>query len=114
MKLWFWTRMEKISWIDRVKNEEVLRRVKNEGNTLQTIKRRNAKWVGHMLRRNYLLRHVIEGKINGRIEVKRRRGRRRNQLPDDLMERDDTENWKMKHYFALDAGLTLELSVDFS
>jgi len=64
--------MEKFSWIDRVKNEEVLRSVKNKGNGLQTVKRRNAKWVGHMMRRNCLLRHVIEGKIDGRIEVKGR------------------------------------------
>jgi len=29
---WCWRRMEKISWTDRVKNEEVLQRVKDKGN----------------------------------------------------------------------------------
>jgi hypothetical protein len=53
--------MEKISWTDRVKNEEVLYRVKEERNSLHTIKRRKAKWIGHILRRNCLLKHVIEG-----------------------------------------------------
>ncbi|PNF40176.1 hypothetical protein B7P43_G08264, partial [Cryptotermes secundus] len=31
------------------------------------------KWIGHVLRRNCLLKEVIEGKIEGRIEVTRRR-----------------------------------------
>jgi len=41
----------------------------------------------HILRRNCLLKEVIEGKINGEIEVARRRGRRRNKLLDDLKDR---------------------------
>jgi hypothetical protein len=67
--------MEKISWTDRVKNEEVLQRVKEERNILQTIKIRKVKWIGHVLRRICLLNHAIEGKVEGRIEVKRRRGK---------------------------------------
>ena len=52
--------MEDISWSDHVRNEEVLRRVK-ERNILHTIKkRRNANWSGHSLRRNCLIKHVIE------------------------------------------------------
>jgi hypothetical protein len=39
------------------------------------------------LRRNCLLKHVIEGKIEERIEVMGRRGRRHKQLLDDLKER---------------------------
>ena len=39
-----------------------------------------------MLHRNYLLKQVIEGKIEGRIEVTERRGRRCKQLLDDLKE----------------------------
>ena len=30
---------------------------------------RKANWIGHILRRNCLLRHVVEVKIEGRIEV---------------------------------------------
>jgi len=52
-----------------VGREEVLQRVKEKRNILQTIKRRKANWVGHILCRNCLLKHVIEGKIEGRIEV---------------------------------------------
>ena len=39
------------------------------------------------MRRNCLLKHVIEGKIEGSIEVTGRRGRRRKQLLDDLKEK---------------------------
>jgi hypothetical protein len=52
---------------DRVRNEEELHRVKEERNIVHTIKVRKANWIGHMLRRNYLLKHVIEGKLEGRI-----------------------------------------------
>jgi hypothetical protein len=79
--------MEKISWTDHVRNEEVLLRVKEQRNILHEISKRNAKWIGHILRRNCLLQQVIEGKIKGRIEVTGRRGRRRRKLLDDLKER---------------------------
>jgi hypothetical protein len=67
--------MEKTSWTDHVGNEEELRRVKAERSILQTIKRRKANWIGHILRRNCLLKQIIVGKIEGRIEVTERRGR---------------------------------------
>ena len=47
----------------------MLQRVKEERNILQTVKRRKANWIGHILRMNCLLRHIIEGKIEGRIGV---------------------------------------------
>jgi hypothetical protein len=34
------------------------------------VKRRKANWIGHILRRNCLTKHLIEGKIKRRIEVK--------------------------------------------
>jgi hypothetical protein len=48
-----------------VKNEEVLRRVKEERNVLHTIKRSKVISVGHIWHRNCLLKHVIEGKREG-------------------------------------------------
>ena len=79
--------MEKISWNDQVRNEEVLLRVKKQRNILHEISKRKAKWIGHVLRRNCLLQRVIEGKIQWGIEVTGRRGRRRRKLLDDLKER---------------------------
>ena len=57
------------------------------------IKRRNANCVGHVFRWNCLLKHVIEGKIEGRIKVTGRRGKRRRQLTDDLKEK--TGHWRL-------------------
>ena len=79
--------MEKISWTDHVRNEEVLLTVKEQRNILHEIRKRKANWIGHILRRNCLLQRVIEGKIKGGIEVTGRRGRKRRKLLDDLKER---------------------------
>jgi hypothetical protein len=70
--MWCWRRMEKISWTYRVRNEEVLHRVKEETNILQTIKRRKTIWIGHILRRNCLIKHIVEGKIKeGKVTGRR-------------------------------------------
>jgi hypothetical protein len=81
--------MEKISWSDLVVNEEVLRTVNQERNILQIIKR-----IGHILHRNCLLKHAIEGKLEERIEMTGRRERRRKQLLDRLKEK--RIYWKLK------------------
>jgi len=39
---WFWRRMEKISWTDYVRNEEVLLRVKEQRKILHEIRKRKA------------------------------------------------------------------------
>ena len=52
---WCWRRMEKISWTDRVGNE-VLHRVMGERSVIHAIKRRKANWIGHILRRNCLVK----------------------------------------------------------
>jgi hypothetical protein len=101
-EMWCWRRVEKISWTDRVTNEEVLHRVKEERNILHTIKRRNANGIGHILRRNCLLKHVIEGKLERKTEMTGRRGRRRKQLLDNLKEK--RRYWKLKEE-ALDRTL---------
>jgi hypothetical protein len=55
-EMWCWRRIKKIIWTGRVKNEDVLHRVKDERNILRTIKRRKANWIGHILRRNCLFK----------------------------------------------------------
>jgi hypothetical protein len=56
-EMWCWRRME-IRWTDHVRNE-VLQTVKEERNVLQRIKGRNACWIGHILRRNCLLKLIM-------------------------------------------------------
>ena len=67
-----------------MRNEGVLFRVNEQRNILHEITKRKANWIVHILRRNCLLKQVIEGKIKGEMEVTRRRGRRRKELLDDL------------------------------
>jgi hypothetical protein len=70
-----------------VRNEEVLHRVKEERNILHAKKKgRKANLIGHVLHRNCLLKHAIEGKIAGGIEIMGRLGRRCKQLLDDCKE----------------------------
>jgi hypothetical protein len=64
-EMWCWRRMEKISWTDPVRNEEILLRVKKQRNILREVSKRKSDWIGHILRRNCLLQRVIEGKIKG-------------------------------------------------
>ena len=52
--------MEKISWTDNVRNEEVLLTVNEQRNILHEMRKWKANWIGHILRRNFLLQQVIE------------------------------------------------------
>ena len=83
--MWCWRRLE-ISWPTCVRNE-VLQRFKEERNILQTLQRGTTNWIGHILCWNWLLKHVIEGKIERRIEVAGKWERRCKQLVDDLKEK---------------------------
>jgi hypothetical protein len=76
--------MGKISWTDHVRNEDVMLRAKVHRNILHEIRKRETKWIGHILHINCFLQRVFEGKISVGIE---RQGRRRLKLLDDLNER---------------------------
>ena len=65
-----WRRMEKISWIDRVRNEEVYTEARKTGTAyLHTINKRKANWIGQILRRNCLLKYIIKGNVEGKINI---------------------------------------------
>jgi hypothetical protein len=83
--------MEKISGTDHIKN--VLHSLKEERNIL-TIKQRKTNFIGYISHRNCLLKHVVEGEIERRIEVTGRQGRRRKQLLDDF--KKTTAYWAPK------------------
>ncbi|KAJ4431094.1 hypothetical protein ANN_19689 [Periplaneta americana] len=65
---------------ERIRNEAVLERVDVEGIMLKLIRKRKRNWLGHWLRRNYLLKDVLEGMVN----VRKVRGRRRYQMIDNI------------------------------
>jgi hypothetical protein len=56
------------------------------------MKRKKANWLGHIFCRNCLLKHVMERKIERRIEVSGRRGRYVNSYWMNLRKREDTGN----------------------
>jgi hypothetical protein len=93
-EMWFWRRMEKISWTDHVRNENVLLRVKEQRNILHEI--RKANWIDDILHGYCLLQRVIEGKIQRGIEVTGRQGRRRRKLLDELKVRRGYSHLKEK------------------
>ena len=66
----------------------MLKRIMEEGNTLHTVKRKKANLICDILRRNCLLKYIIEGKIEGSLEVTGRRLRRHKQLMGNLKEKE--------------------------
>ena len=72
-------------------------RFEEERNILHPMKRRKANWIGHILRRNCFLKHVLNRRIEGT-------GRRRSNVTSCciiLRNRDDMGNWRRKHSITL-------------
>ena len=58
----------------------------SQAENAHVVKRGNAKLTGQILLRNCFIKHVIDGKMEGLMEVTgRQRRRRRKQLVDDVM-----------------------------
>jgi len=66
------------------------------------------------LRNNSLLKHVIEGKKEGKIEVTGRRRRRRQQLLNGLKEKRGDRKLKEEHQITLCGELALEDAMNLS
>ena len=95
--------MEKISWMDKVTNEDVLKKVNESKNMLNVIRQRKRKWIGHgqvmCLDTTNSYEEIFEGRMKGRST----RGRKRIQLLDDLAdgkdyerEAEDRSMWKIR------------------
>jgi len=78
-------------------------------NILQRTKRRKADWIGHMLCKNCLLKHV-----EGKIEVAERRRRRPKQLLGDLKEKRGYLKLKEEALVTLSGEFVFEEAVDLS
>ena len=66
-------RMMRVSWTERMTNEEVLERAGTKRCLLRAIRKRQLKFLGHVIRKEELEHLCVTGKISG----KRSRGRRR-------------------------------------
>lgn len=81
-EMYLYRRILRISWVQRVTNEEVLRRMGKQKELLLTIKHRKTSYIGHVMRgdKYEFLRLIIEGKIQGKRSI----GRRQNSWLKDL------------------------------
>ena len=80
VEMWFWRRMLKIPWTAKRTNVEVMEEAGLTRSLVNRIRKQQATFVGHILRRKGLEHLVITGKMEGR----RGRGRQREQMIDSL------------------------------
>ena len=72
--------MARISYTERVKNEDVLKRLKVKRELLNKSKSHKLSYFGHIVRHESIQKTVLEGRMEGR----RGRGRPRRQWVDDI------------------------------
>ena len=74
-EMWVYRRLLRISWRDRVRNEDVLARLHTDKTLLTAIKTRKLEYFAHVMRNKkyHLLHLIIQGKIEGRRSAGRRR-----------------------------------------
>ena len=87
-EMWVYRRMARISWKDKVRNEDVLARLGVKKELLKTAKTNKLSYFGHIARHDCLPRTILTGIQGG----KRRRGRPRRMWTDDIK---DWTNKKM-------------------
>ena len=79
-EMWFIRCILRIPWTARETNEDVLTEANHNRQLITNIRRRQAKFIGHIMRKGELERTVTTGKLNG----KRARGRQREKIMDNL------------------------------
>ncbi len=91
-EMWLWRRLMKISWTEKKSNAEVLQLVREERSLVKTIRDRKKQWIGHIMRHDNLYRDVLEGRMEG----KPRKGRRRTRYIDDFGKKETYGSLKRK------------------
>ena len=71
-EMWFLRWMMKIPWTDKVRNEEVLKRAGTGRKLILEIRKKEMRFLGHLMRKDGLENLALTGKIEG----KRSRGRK--------------------------------------
>lgn len=83
-EMWVWRRMLKISWKEKISNDEVLMKIGEQRNLLNIISQRKHSWIGHILRHDGLLNTILEGRMEGKAA----RGRKRLNMLSDILKND--------------------------
>ena len=78
MEMWFLRRMLRVSWTEKRTNLEILNTASSTRKLISNIKRRQAEFLGHVMRKGKL-EHLL---TTGKIEGKRNRGHQRIKIQD--------------------------------
>ena len=97
-EMWLYRRIMKVKWTEHKTNEEVLEMVEDKRILIETIRKRQKNWVGHVLRSDTLLRTVWEGRMEGRKLV----GRQRMKLLDWMIRETENQTYGDLKKLALD------------
>ena len=79
-EVWCWRRMMRVSWTERRTNDSIFEEIGKERELLRTIRRRQMRFLGHVMRREQLENLSLTGRISG----ERGRGRPRMKYLDGL------------------------------
>ena len=99
-QMWVYRRVLKISWMETITNEEVLRMMGTCREIVRQFKTRKLQYLGHLIIHNTSTIQLIEGKIEGR----RSRDRPRNTWTTDIT---NTNGMKYSYQLLLLLGLQL-------
>lgn len=83
-EMWCYRRMLKIRWVDKVTNEEVLKRIGEKRSLWRILTKRRDRLVGHILRHEGLVKMVLEGSVWGKNTVGRPRLEYSKQIQKDV------------------------------
>lgn len=67
MKLWYYTKIIKMKWTERIIKKEVLGRVGGESNLLKMTRKTRASLIGHAQRHSSLVKTAVERRIDGKM-----------------------------------------------
>ena len=91
-EMWVYRRVLKISWTEKITNEEVLRRMGIGREIVRQFKTRKLQYLGHLMRHNSTQLQLIEGQIEDRIS----RGRPRNTWTTDITSTKGLNYYQLK------------------
>ena len=96
-EMWLYRRMLRISYKDRVTNEEVLNRMQTKRNFVERISKRKMRYAGHVMRGSsgVLALNILEGFINGKKE----KGRPRRNWIDDIKDWIGEKSWNVNYAY---------------
>jgi len=97
-EIWIWRRMMKVPWTEHKTNEEILQMVATEREITDTVRSRQKRWLGHILRHdslrvgeiNFILLWIT---LEGHIQGKKAYGRPRTMLLDWLLKTGEGNNY---------------------